>query len=500
MSYSRTFKYDLFISYASANDIDEAGRGKGWVAEFVECLRQVLRSRLFGTNELSIYYDAHTLGGNHELASLQEAARDSALFLAVASSAYKERSWTQKEIQAFCERADHTSRLFAIEYLPLFKGDSYVGPLADRKMIRFWDDGNDYGIDTTLTFGTDKYRGRINQLASQIAGSLQMLRNEAATPAAASSGSARARPAADPISDLADAIAEQRAADEHGAVKLVVGQTASDMDGDAERLGAYFAERGYPVVDAANLRQGGEDFKAEFREALRDAAVFALPIGALSGRTPPDLPEGYYATQLAIAAELGIKTLIWRRPTVEIAEIANPRHAQLVDGPHVIASTYNAFLEEVRNALAAAAEPRRGGNGEPQHGLIFIHADKTDRVAALKLHNELGLRNIESAVPMFEGPATDIRNDLIESLTSCDTLLLLHGQSGVGWLRAQFRALSKLRPKMTARVKAVGVGPPNDASRSRPEEIGYNAPDIAIVDLTPDWKSDPIVALMEARS
>src|SRR4051812_34545443 len=102
MSYPLGFDFDLFISYASVDDeLDvPTDSGLGWVSLFVRSLESALAVRLGGRDKFKIYFDRRSLFGNQQLEELLSSARQSALFLAIASPGYAERNWTCKELDA----------------------------------------------------------------------------------------------------------------------------------------------------------------------------------------------------------------------------------------------------------------------------------------------------------------------------------------------------------------------------------------------------------------
>ncbi|RAH96695.1 hypothetical protein DLJ53_30990 [Acuticoccus sediminis] len=497
MAYTPGYEYDVFVSYASVDDFNLIDDGDGWITELVELLDRMIRSRLGGGDNLNIYFDRHRLASNHGLSTLLDAVRQSATFFAVASSAYNQREWTQREIAEFCEQPDYTNRLFAIEYLPLLPGERYQSILETRKRLAFWERDSAFNVEQTLVRGSATYRARCTQVAQQIATQLFAMRFGSAAP---SPGAPERDPATQltrPSAALTPAAAATPAvtAPHAQAVRLVVGQTAADMEDDAERLKAFFADLGYDVTYLSEIRQGGADFKADATEAMAGATLFVLPIGTHPGRRPKDLPDGYYAAQLDVARDTATPTMVWRRPDVSGANAPVPKHGALIDDDTVIAATYPGFVNQVRYLLEAAARAISAA-GKPTSGYIFINADQLDRAAAEHLQDVFVTIGQDTAVPIYDASPHELREDLIERLCDCDTLLLLYGEVGLRWVRAQLSMLSKMRPHMSARIKAVCIGPPAGKSSN----LGFRSPDLQILDLNPDWQHSPILDLVNRSS
>src|SRR6185295_2746184 len=104
MGYVPEAKFDIFVSYARADD-DAAAESERWVSRFVGDLRRAVTSRLGlkSDEKLEIFFDRETLQANDELAKLKEAARQSVVFVAIISPSYVMRNWTLQELETFCQ-------------------------------------------------------------------------------------------------------------------------------------------------------------------------------------------------------------------------------------------------------------------------------------------------------------------------------------------------------------------------------------------------------------
>ena len=136
MAFVPGFQHDVFVSYARADDIADAS-GRGWVSQFVDFLTCALKQRLGGSNEIRLFFDTRDLGSNQQLKELLGAAQHAALFLAIASRSYAERTWTKLELEAFVGASRDTYRLFAAECLPL-DGGRYPPPLDQQNRMPFY--------------------------------------------------------------------------------------------------------------------------------------------------------------------------------------------------------------------------------------------------------------------------------------------------------------------------------------------------------------------------
>jgi TIR domain len=175
MAYVKEFQYDVFISYAHADNLADAA-DKYWVLEFKKQLQAELKQRLGGSDDLAIFFDTVS-PLNQQLDKFTNAASNSAIFLAVASPSYAGREWTIKELNAFTETKPDLQRLFVAECLPLGKGKSYPNPLQDHRRLHFWDSDSENSTEMRLSPVHDaaEFGKRIHQLGKQIQQQLELL-------------------------------------------------------------------------------------------------------------------------------------------------------------------------------------------------------------------------------------------------------------------------------------------------------------------------------------
>ena len=92
--------YDIFISYAHADDEIPAGAKNGWVTTLVAELNKVLRRKLGGSGARS--WMDHQLAANaNVLDTLLATVRGSRILLLVMSPGYHKSEWCQRELGNF---------------------------------------------------------------------------------------------------------------------------------------------------------------------------------------------------------------------------------------------------------------------------------------------------------------------------------------------------------------------------------------------------------------
>jgi hypothetical protein len=323
MAIAPGYEYDLFVSYAQADNVDTHD-GDGWVAQLVGHLEAVLRQRLGRSDTLAIFFDRRAAGANYQLADLLKAVERSALFLAIGSPSYIARDWPRQEFQTFLERTPDPSRLFLVECLPLSDGETYPRPLDSYARLAFWKMAGTRHIPLPCSPTVDaaEFQPLIHSLAADIRAKLLSVKVLAAP----------TRPEGRGV--LADA-----------RKVVLIAQATDDLETEADQLRRYLQqyENEIEVLPRACYPQGGDAFRIAFGNDLAHAALFVQLLGPRAGRVPPDLCEGYTRYQCETTKASGIEMLQWRHPELDLASVTDPTHAAMLSAETVIACGLETF-------------------------------------------------------------------------------------------------------------------------------------------------------------
>jgi hypothetical protein len=102
MSYNNIFPYDIFISYAHVDNLAEKGMTiPGWVTQFYNELSLLIDKNVGKTGVVSIWWDDHLRKNERFDTVIENAIRDSAIFLSLTSNGYYRSDYCLKELDCF---------------------------------------------------------------------------------------------------------------------------------------------------------------------------------------------------------------------------------------------------------------------------------------------------------------------------------------------------------------------------------------------------------------
>lgn len=104
MAYIPGFEYDIFISYASVDNLAQRGKPR-WVEQFHKELEIALAKLTGRMGLVKIWRDKRLEGNQLFDETIQSAIEKSALFLALTSNGYLTSDYCSKELQAFHKKA-----------------------------------------------------------------------------------------------------------------------------------------------------------------------------------------------------------------------------------------------------------------------------------------------------------------------------------------------------------------------------------------------------------
>src|SRR5262249_11127606 len=140
-AYVPGFEHDIFISYASVDDMPELGV-QGWVSTFVELLTNGL-ARLLGRRDcFSLWMDRTRLNATTLITpGIERSLKKTAVMVALLSNGYLASPWCPWERDVFLQsvgpEAEDCARVFVIE-LDRLEPEQRPREFADHKAYKFW--------------------------------------------------------------------------------------------------------------------------------------------------------------------------------------------------------------------------------------------------------------------------------------------------------------------------------------------------------------------------
>ncbi len=436
--------WDVFVSYAHADDEPAMGAAKGWVTTLADELRKVLRRKL-GVREARIFMD-HQLAGNEGLTDrLLDTVRESRTLLLLMSPGYRRSSWCQWELGRFLEaqtERNHRDHVFVLETEPLDRSGWHPA-LQELIPIRFWHREFEDKAPRLMGFPVPKldednpYWRNLNELAHLIARQLE------------DSGAPSQEPRA----------------------KVWLAEPTEDLLDEQESVAAALRQQGFVIVPAAHLPRDGRDaYLHSLAECLDQAVLGIQLLGPREGYRPAWGERSFVVLQAAAADEAarsrGLRVLRWRSRDIDLDRVTSTDYRALLTGSSVLTQGLEEFKQEIRRACdlrakvtAPAASP--DPVGAPH---VYVNAETVDRDLGRRVLDALADLGATSALPplvaLHDAP-DQIRRAQQDQLEACDGVVLVYGQAPAGWVQSQWafarRTLAELRRPLRA---VVLDGPP----------------------------------------
>ena len=427
--------YDLFISYARVDDAPVFG--VKWVSALRQDLHNLLAHKMGRNEDVALWWDETDLRGNHAVTpEIRNALQQSVTLLLVLSPGYLASQWCREEMALFFQTLGGMpqGRVFVVEKHVLDADQARPAGLADLKGYFFWyrDEREQF---LTLSMQEPEphvtaYRRLVEELATDISQQLKARRAVAPPP---------------PV--------EPRAT-------VFLAEVTDDLEARREQVRRYLEEAQLQVLPERRHLEG-QAFRDALDPALRCSALFVQLLGAYPGRCPPDIPEGYTRLQLARAQALKLPIMQWHDPTLQIEQVESPEQRALLEAVSVYAESLESFKQRI---VQQTLPPPPPSPVKPQSApVVFINTERRDRSLAETIREHVDTRLL-TTLPVGEGTAAEVREDLEFKLTDCDALIVVYGQIGAAWVERQLMQYNRIAPNRGRPVLALAVydGPPQE--------------------------------------
>jgi hypothetical protein len=440
MAYVPGFEHDVFISYPRESDRADP-QGVQWVREFHRYLETALYQRIPSRDKPDIFIDNRDFEAGNHSDMLIEAARKSALFIAVVSPSYvAPGKFTLDELEAFCAGGDVDNRIITVYILPI---DSDMQPRHLHGPCRedfHWFNERHVAIPLTSQFRAGEYNSKVQTVAQHIKNRLDDLRRRAG--------------AASP---------ERRRGAVFSGKTVLLAPSERLIRDECEKLSNYLHEFGVGVLPD----RGYPDDEAE-----RDAAIAAdiaqadLFVQLLSPRDElihwtegrPSRAQALAAAAKSAARPLPV--LQWLDPAID-AEKLKKIHwdAALLEGPDVLRVGLQEFQREIKRNLEILNRPPETRPEKTDNPYIYITADENDLDRALELQGIVSKLGAVGRIMEDDNKLRDFRTQI----KMADVVVFLYGAAPRrfvdDWL-ATYVKIKKNEARKNVRVEAVYYTPP----------------------------------------
>ncbi|WP_081771814.1 toll/interleukin-1 receptor domain-containing protein [Paraburkholderia nodosa] len=444
MAYVTGYNHDVFISYAHI-DNEPIGAGDGWISIFASHLKKFLDKGL-GCKDASIWMD-HELTGNEVFSTkIEEALRESATLLVIASPSYVSSKWCARERNAFLdsvrEKSRAGSRIFRVD-IDKLKYAELPTEFGELLGYTFWalDAGGNprtLGHPIVDPKGEPEYFTALNKLRTELGSELKRLRQTQSE----SRTSARSQPA------------------------IFLAEVTDDLEEYREEIDTYAKQYNLRVLpEKCYPRDDPAEYARRMAVDLAQSKSFVQLLSEWPGKKPLGWPSRLAAVQLELARKAKCPILQWRSRGVDLEKVKSsaPEHFNLLIGEDVQACAIEEFKRAVVEGATRQPEPKRPAS---QGILVFVNSDLQDRPFAAQVCQLLADEGIGYSMPLMNASMkpTEYREDLELNLSTCDGLIVVYGSTPVTWVRRQLAEGHKILSQRNEPRPAVWLveGPPPD--------------------------------------
>jgi hypothetical protein len=452
VAYIPNYKHDIFVSYAHVDDLPLVpGVEEGWVTTLVKCLKPRLAQELGRSEAYSLWMDNELSGHEKVTPQILDALRGTALILIVLSPGYLASEWCKREKDAFLDliKERRGSCVFIIERNKIEDRDR-PPEFNDLKGFKFWRVGQE-GKSThvlgtpvlakELTPEVREYYGIVDGLIKELVDELHQMKAAAKLPA--TSGN-----------QIRDMSPESLSP---GQPTVYLAQVTDDLESERNNVKRYLTQAQVNVLPATWYSQEPNSFRQSVGRDLAKCSLFVQLLSGVSGKKPPDLPQGYLKLQLELAKETHKPILQWRSPAFDVTSVEDADHRKLIEGESVRAEGIEDFKREIRRRLLEKPEMK-----QPISAFVFVNMETSDRPLAEQVCSVLDRSGVGYSMPMqSEDPAKN-RRDLEQNLLDCTGIIIIYGCSTVDWVRQQLLESRKILIRRESPIQAFAVfeGPP----------------------------------------
>lgn len=477
MAYASNFEYDVFISYAHADN------ESGWVNDLHKTLTSRIDQYLGSRGRLRVWFDQRRLLGNEVFDdSIRSACRSSALLVCVVSPSYLNSSWCEKERATFLQSRDyraiganpHATRIFKVLPLPVSPEDQ-PDPLSrllgysyfeEEPQNRNWT--NQFFLRNSLDLD-QRFFNQTDKIAKKVSDSLKDIMSVPIPPPPGPSGPA-----------------------------VYVAECTDDVEDDryllAKELGQFKVptvpgETPLPIDNYARLE---EAIQEALGRSLLSVHILGTPYGKRLATDPEPQKRSVPHIQYQLAVRAGKPRIVWLSSAIDEAAL-RPEQAEFLrmikqDEAAGTGSEYlRGSLETLKTFVKSRVLPPVVADSDlptPNAPVVFVsaHANDFSRSEVKKILDccaSHGCEGYRSA--LGDDPVEREKRD-VTYMRQAQGLVILYAGADPDWVRDR---VWKVRQKSLGRKKnplvaAVVDAPPPPENKLRAEDL-FSVPSVTIL-------------------
>jgi hypothetical protein len=444
------FAKHVFISYGHVDNIATSDDEKAWVTRFHNDLTVYLSTNL--GRDAEIWRDDRLHGNTIFEKEIVSQFPHTAALVTVLSRRYLESDWCHRELESFCDVAEHNgglvvdnkARVLKVMLRPLVPADSDRLPAIMNKALgyEFYQEveGSRF-LPLDPKFGNaEAYHRNVYFLAEDVAILVQQLEAPAtAVEPSKPNGRTRSQPV------------------------VYLAECSYDRAGERQKLRDELRANGYSVLPAPeeHLPELEAEYIAEVGRLLAQCDLSIHLIGAFPGKVP-DGSSGKSAVQLQneIAAQMtsdprsdrqsarGLARIIWLPP--DVPPTSNflgtlTRESDLQKGADLIVGDFEELKSAVRTTLKKIAEPdTRQATPQCTPGCIYMICMEDDLETLSPVIEFLSSKGLSVELPVFSGEPAEVRQANEAIAMSCDAVIVFCGAGGGAWMFHQQNELKRV--------------------------------------------------------
>jgi hypothetical protein len=471
-------RYDIFVSYAHADDECPIGATSGWVTTFVDELKKVLRRKM-GGGGANVWMDYLLAANDIVDPALIEMVRSSRTLVLSLSPGYLKSKWCSKELGQFLD-ANQTSKnkesVFVVEIEPRPREEWHPRLQALTPFQFFQTDRNGakrlFGYPKPPEDSDHPYWIQINSLADLISNYLEQTPSNQNPPSADSTGSGSAKSALDEVT-------------------VWVAQPPGDLVKEWHKLVEAIQQLGvrtrplapdiYSLESAIRLKPL---IQADVEQAKLLVQLFTdQPDTLVSGGTASLASIQASIARLQCECQAGLTYMRWRPPDIRLESVTDSDYQTLLRG--AMACGFEQFRQSVLDSLQTliAPTPKQVNTLLDQDALMICvsggpkDAELCENISQIIC--DLGHTALTApAAPEAAQSPQDYRRQFEEILTEVQGIILVYGQEAASWVLAKYPVVRKaLEGRGRPVTKGVLDGPPPGKTG-----VGLKGKDIYLLD------------------